>query len=322
MGQSLSRLSKTDMLRLGCGVAALVGMRLALRADCDLRTNLAYIPRHHYRGLVVWVTGASSGIGRALCEELARQGAELIITSRRADVLDELATQLLRLGARSVRVVQADLAAGGDAAEDAARRALATHGGHLDVLINNAGVSTRCSAAALEMDGVRHVMELNYFAPVAIARACLPALADSRGLIINTSSISSVVATPMRSSYCASKAALDAYFEALRYEQPRVRILTLCPGSTRTDVSINAVVPGGKTWGKRDADILHGLPPRRVAERALAAAACGINVAWVAARRELMGTRIAQYWPDVWERIAPAVFKGYAERLEQGGRPV
>eukprot|EP00171_Calliarthron_tuberculosum_P001513 IDg1513t1 len=120
MGQSLSRISKTDVLRLGCGLAALVGAHMALRADCDLRTNLAYIPRNHYRGQVVWVTGASSGIGRALCEELAQQGADLIVTSRRLDALDELAAQLLQLGARSVRVVRADLAAGGGAAEDAA----------------------------------------------------------------------------------------------------------------------------------------------------------------------------------------------------------
>lgn len=321
MGQSLSRPPPAKLLSALCGAAGALGLGLALNGDCDIWTALARTPRNHYRGKVVWVTGASSGIGRAICEELARLGAELIVTSRRQQVLDEVAAELLALGARSVRVVAADLCDGDAACEDAANRALAMHGGRLDVLINNAGVSTRSSAASLDMDGVRRVMQLNYFAPVALTCKCMGALTEANGTVINISSIASVVSTPLRSTYCASKSALDAFFTSLRYEQPRVKIITICPGSTQTQISVNAVGPGGVKWNKLDSAIANGLSPHCVADRALAAASKGIVVSWIAGKRELWGTRLAHYCPDLWMRLAPLMFKGFAEALERSAVP-
>lgn len=145
---------------------------LAARADCDIHTWLARIPRGYYKGKICWVTGASSGIGRALCVELAKRGAELMISARSEDTLLQIRDELMQLGAASVTVVPVDLTAGDEVIEKAVETALAAHGGKLDILVNNAGVSTRAAAVNLELEHVRRLFEINGTLPRATAYAC------------------------------------------------------------------------------------------------------------------------------------------------------
>ncbi len=315
MGGVASVLSRVRAVHVA-GVVVTGAVWILSRMDCDVHTWRARIKRDYYKDKVVWVTGASSGIGRAFCFKLAELQAHIIVSARNEQALNELRRELLELGARSVHVVVVDLAAGEQAVESAANSALAYHG-RLDCLVNNAGISCRGSAAALELAAVRKLIEVNFFAPVMLARVCLPALNRARGIVINTSSIASVVPTPLRSCYTASKAGLDNYFISFAYENPDVHVLSLCPGSTVSNVSRNAIAPGGTNWGKMDVAIEQGLRPERVAERALAAAACGLRQAWVAQGKELMATRIACYAPDLWARMAPKLFRGYAESLQR-----
>jgi len=234
-------------MAVASGLLGAVGSILFARGDCDVWTRLSRIPTSFYRDKVVLITGSNSGIGKAMCEVLARMQANLIISGRDEGALAALSHSLLALGARSVRVCVLDLSHGSDVVEDAARRACGMHG-RLDVLINNGGVSVRASAAELELAGVKRVMDINYFAPVALTRACLPALlrhnihrGDQGGIIINTSSIASTIALPNRSSYASSKAALERFFDAFRHENPSVHVLSLLPGRTATNLSRNAV---------------------------------------------------------------------------------
>lgn len=170
------------------GALVCIGILWALFADCDVYTRLAYIPKNFYFGKVIWITGASSGIGKSLCEQLAHLGAHLIISARNESTLESMASSLDELGASSVYVLPIDLSHGAEVVHEAASKALGYHG-RLDVLVNNAGVGTRASSAALEMDAMHRLMETNVFAPVQLARVCLPALTESRGIIINTSSM-------------------------------------------------------------------------------------------------------------------------------------
>jgi len=301
-------------MAVASGLLGAVGSILFARGDCDVWTRLSRIPTSFYRDKVVLITGSNSGIGKAMCEVLARMQANLIISGRDEGALAALSHSLLALGARSVRVCVLDLSHGSDVVEDAARRACGMHG-RLDVLINNGGVSVRASAAELELAGVKRVMDINYFAPVALTRACLPALlrhnihrGDQGGIIINTSSIASTIALPNRSSYASSKAALERFFDAFRHENPSVHVLSLLPGRTATNLSRNAVTPGSSTWGKTDAATAKGLAPERVAERGLAAAACRLQHAWVAVPLELAIIRLATYCPDLWRFIASQIF--------------
>lgn len=307
---------------IGCGtVFATLGC-LAVFGDCDLRTRFARIPRGCYAGKVVWVTGATSGIGKAFCHELARLGACLIISARREAVLNGMVAELLAVGAKSVDVVVVDLSAGAEECSRAAKAALDGHSGRMDMLINNAGVSTRASALEFEMKEVHYVMNLNFFAPVALAREVSPALLASKGTIINVSSISSWLPTPLRSTYTASKSALDRYFTSFTYENPDIHVLSLCPGSTVSNVSMNALNSAGEKWKKMDDSIANGLPAARVAERGLAAVAAGIKVAFVAQGKELVATRLAYYRPDLWAAVAPRAFAGYAQKLEEKEKEV
>lgn len=318
MGGVASVLSRIRGVHVAGAVAASSAAWMLSRMDCDVHTWRARIKRDFYKDKVVWVTGASSGIGRAFCLVLAQLQAHVIISARREDVLIELRKELLALGARSVHVVVVDLAAGEEEVVKAAKSALDYHGGRLDCLVNNAGVSSRASAASMTLPSSRKLMEINFFAPITLARQCLPALRNSNcGIIINTSSIASYIPTPWRSSYAASKAALDNYFTAFAYENADIHVLALCPGHTQSNVSLNALGPGGGTWGKMDEAIATGLPAERVAERALAAASCGIREAWVACGKELMATRIACYAPDVWARMSPKLLRDYVNELRR-----
>lgn len=308
MGQSVSKDHAAAIRVTAASLAGATALYAIFLGDCDVRTTFASIPRGYYDGKVAWVTGASSGIGRALCEALAARKAHLIISSRNATALDMLGEELKSLGARSVTPVVVDLAAGTEASEAAAASALAAHR-RLDLLFNNAGMTMRASAEELDMANVHRMMELNFFAPIALARKCIPALKETNGAIVNTSSVSSTLHVRLRSTYCASKAGLDAFFDCLRYETG-LRVISACPGPTATAVSVNAMSPDGGKWGKNDATIANGMSAERVAECTLAAVACGIEVSWVAAPRELNITRFAAYFPGTWNAISSWLARG------------
>lgn len=290
------------------GTAFGVGAYFFLKGDCDLSARVARVPHGFYRDKIIWVTGASSGIGRAICLQLASYGSHLIVSARNRDALQELALELRARGAASVHIVPVDLSEGASAVSDAVHAAYVAHG-RLDVLVNNAGIGTRAAAMHLDLDAVHKLMEVNFFAPIHCARLCAQSSAGVR-MIINTSSLASTIAVPLRSSYSASKAALERWFDSFRLEHPEIHVLSLCPGRTVSNFSRNALTPGGGAYGKMDPSTANGLSPQRVADRALAAAACGINCAWVAVPKELFAIRLATYFPGLWSLVVSKMFSG------------
>lgn len=305
MGQLVSRIG------ICVAVVVIPSVIRYIRADCDPRTRRCRVPQGYYKGKVAWITGATSGIGASLAEQLAQYGALLILSGRNGQVLETTAERL-RVYTR-VEILPFDLEWPYEDIEKVARKALELYG-TLDVLCNNAGISTRVRAANLEMKGVERVLKVDFLSQVAITRICLPTLVQRKGTIVNTSSIASMVPVPLRSSYTAAKAALDNYFTALQYENHDIHVLSARPGSTRTNVAVNAIIGDGKVFGKTDPNIQNGLHPDRVADRMLAAAACKIPTAWIAKPSELTVVRIAYYFPALWRMLA---FKS-AKRYEAG----
>ncbi|HEY5313536.1 MAG TPA: SDR family oxidoreductase [Pirellulales bacterium] len=183
----------------------------------------------------VVITGASTGIGRALAVELARQGTRLVLNARSQEKLQAAADEAVRLGASCELVV-------GDVAEDGVRRAIVqraaqTFGG-LDVLVNNAGIGAlgRFDEAAPER--LRRVLEVNFFALVEMTRLALPLLKQGQQpLVVNLSSILGHRGIPLSSEYCASKFAVRGFSESLRAELAAdgVGVLVVCPGTTKTE---------------------------------------------------------------------------------------
>lgn len=216
-----------------------------------------------FQDQVVWVTGASSGIGRATATAFAGEGAFVIISARRAASLEELAATL---GANRCLVLPVDVV-DADARNEAVRIALAWKG-KVDVLVNNAGVSQRSRALDTTEAAARAIMDVNFFAPVELSRAVLPSMiARQSGQIVVVSSVTGHVATPMRSTYAASKHAVQGYFDALRAElhDTGVDVTIIAPGFIATDITKSAVTADGSPLGKMEEDTAGGMPPDRCA---------------------------------------------------------
>lgn len=197
------------------------------------------------------VTGASSGIGRALALELARGGARLIVTARREKRLAELASEIQTLG-REVHCVA------GDITEPPVReRLMATARDRwdgLDLLINNAGVGAIGPFAAASPDRMRRVMEVNFFAPVETTRLAIPLLRQgTTPMIVNVGSVLGHRGIPKKSEYCASKFALHGWTDSLRCElaADRIDVLLVSPSTTQSEFFDRVLEANGElAWRK------------------------------------------------------------------------
>src|SRR5437762_6350354 len=168
-----------------------------------------------FRGKVVWITGASSGIGEALARRFASAGARLILSSRREDELNRVAR--LCAGAASISVLPLDLSKP-DSMPDAVQWVIA-RAGAVDVMVHNAAVGQRSFAADTDYGIDELIMRTNYLGPVALTKAILPAMrARRQGQFIVVSSVLGKFGLPGRSAYCASKHALHGFFDTMRAE--------------------------------------------------------------------------------------------------------
>jgi short-subunit dehydrogenase len=199
------------------------------------------MPKRDIQGSRAIVTGASSGIGRAVARELARQGARLIITARREDRLKELADEIAGTTATAVTRDRVDWVAGD--ISDAAVRAKAidlarSRYGGLDILVNNAGVGATGLFEDAGPERLRRIMEVNFFALAEMTRLALPLLKQGRRpILVNVSSILGRRGVPHNSEYAASKFAVQGFSESIRAELVRhgIDVLVVSPGTTETE---------------------------------------------------------------------------------------
>jgi short-subunit dehydrogenase len=205
------------------------------------------------------VTGASSGIGRALAIELARHGVDLVLLARREDRLAEVAQEISALGRRAL-LVAGDVtdATVRQRALDAARQEL----GGLDILVNNAGVAAHGRFADADPNRIRPIFEVNFFAAVELIRESIPLLRQgARPIIVNIGSILGERGAPHKSEYSASKFALHGFSEAVRPELARlgIDVLVVAVGPTQTE-HFDALLEG-------TAELPWGDPPRMPSDK-------------------------------------------------------
>ncbi len=259
-----------------------------------------------FSGQVVWITGASSGIGEATARAFAAEGARLVLSSRRPDELERVRRSCARPDDHAV--VPLDLARSGTF--PAAVEAVLLRFGQIDLLINNGGVSQRALAAATTAGVERALMEVDYFGPVALTKAVLPAmLARRSGHLVVVSSVMGYVGTPGRSTYAAAKHALHGYFDSLRAEVWRdgIKVTLVCPGYVRTAISANALGPRGGQHGRTDPTHLTGIAPERCAAALVRGVARGHREVYVG------GWEIAGIY---LQRFAPALFARIVRRMK------
>lgn len=205
-----------------------------------------------FKHQVVWITGASSGIGEGLAQVFHKEGAEIVLSARREAELERVKA-LCRAGPGAVHVVPFDVI---DAvAREAASRRVYEIAGNVDILVNNAGISQRSLGKDTDMSVDRRIMEVDYFAPIALTKLVLPRMiARKKGHLVVTSSVAGKYGVPMRTAYCAAKHALHGYFDTLRLELApyNIRICLLVIAGIRSEVSRHALTGDGGVWGKDD----------------------------------------------------------------------
>ncbi len=253
-----------------------------------------------FRDRRIWITGASSGIGRAMALAFVAGGARVVLSARRREVLEQVRAESARPAA--VQIITLDQADLGGAAT-AATLALVPYGG-LDVVVLNGGISQRSLAMETTIEVDQQLMLVNYLSNVAMIKAILPALvAQPAAQIAVISSLVGVIGSPYRSGYAASKHALHGFFDSLRAELPEhVGVTMICPGFVQTDVSVNALTGDGSALGTMDDAQARGLSADRFAERALAAIAARRREVYIAGP-ERRAIWLQRFFPGVLARM-------------------
>ncbi len=227
----------------------------------------------YYRRKIVLITGATSGIGRALGESLSRAGAHVVFTGRRAELAGEIADALARQGdsAEAMKLDVTDAAAVQAVVDEVCRR----HG-RLDLLFNNAGMTTVGEVLDLQLDDWRQVIDVNLLGTLHGIHAAYPIMARQRsGQIVNLASLAGLIGYPANTPYAAVKAAIVTLSYSLRVEAEAygVKVNVVCPGYVETEIfSASRVV-------QADKDRLQHRPPFKTLSAEAAAKIILVGVA-------------------------------------------
>ncbi|WP_372774280.1 SDR family oxidoreductase [Mangrovibacterium sp.] len=196
---------------------------------------------------VVIITGASSGIGKALAFEFASKGAKLVLAARRLDMLEQLKQEI---NTTEVLIQPTDVSKEDDCQaliEQAVR-----HFGRIDILVNNAGISMRAIFEEVELDVLRKLMDVNFWGTVYCSKYALPHLLKTKGSLVGIISIAGYVGLPGRTGYSASKFAIRGFLDTIRIENLKkgLHVLVAAPGFTASEVRKAALTASGSNQGE------------------------------------------------------------------------
>ncbi len=216
---------------------------------------------------IVWITGASSGIGEALAYEFSTKKCHIILTARNEERLEEVKDVCERKGG-VCRIIPADLT---DSAiiPGLVKEAVQAFG-PVNIFINNAGMSQRSLAKDTPIEIDRKMMELNFFSGIHMIKELLPGMIkNGGGHIVAISSVVGKYGFPLRSAYSASKHAMQGFFETLNAElfHENIKTTIVSPGRIKTNISINAITKDGSKYGKMDKGQAKGMDVQKAAKK-------------------------------------------------------
>ncbi len=255
-----------------------------------------------FKDKVIWITGASSGIGEALAFELAKKEARLILSARREVELKRVGT-LTRLPELDLMILPFDLNNTTNASGLAAQ--IINKFGRIDILVNNGGYSQRSAALDTSVEIDRQIMEVNYFSAVSLTKAVLPYMKRQKGgQIIVISSITGKFGFYLRSSYSAAKHALQGFFESLRLETETlgIKVLIVCPGKIKTNVSINAITSSGESHNKMDESHENAMSAEQCAKQIISGLLNNKEEIYVGGKEILM-IKIKRFLPKLFSKL-------------------
>lgn len=258
-----------------------------------------------FNNAVVWITGASSGIGEALAREFSKQGAKLILTARRKDRLEKLAQEL---GTEKTKILPLDLE-NFSQAEEWVTAALSFFG-TIDVLVNNAGVSQRALSEKMPFSLDQKMVNVDLLSPIALTKALLPHFISKKsGRIIVTSSLMAYLELPGNASYACVKHGINGYFYSLRYELKKYNILVqvLEPGFVKTEVTLNALTASGKPYAKMESTHANAMSAEKFSKKAMKAILSG-KVEIQIAGKERLAVWVKRFFPCVYRWLIETLF--------------
>lgn len=266
-------------------------------------------------GKTAWITGASSGIGEALARAFVGSGGAAILSGRNVAELERVAQES---GAPDRCLILPFDTLDYSRLPDMVEAAIAFRG-HVDVLVNNAGISQRSLAVDTDFSVYQKIVDVDLLAPIALTQALLPhLLARGSGQLVMISSVAGKAGIPMRTAYCAAKHGLVGYADALRSEVAGqgVKVLVVAPGSVRTNVSRNALNADGSVRGVSDAAIDNGIDPDNVAQIIWDAVAKGKREIVIAEGMEANIPVLRAQDPEkLFDMVEAMVAAGYVQKM-------
>ncbi len=215
----------------------------------------------------VVITGASSGIGKALAQEMAKRGANIVLAARQYVTLCEITAELEKEYGVKALAVQADVSKEEDC-EALVKQTILTFG-KLDVLINNAGLSMRALFKDLDLSVLKDLMDVNFWGTVYCTKYALPEILKTTGSIVAVSSIAGYRGLPGRTGYSSSKFAMNGFMESLRTEllKTGVHVMVACPGFTTSNIRVAALSQDGTAHGETSMEEGKMMSAEEVAQR-------------------------------------------------------
>uniref|UniRef100_A0A0B7A445 Dehydrogenase/reductase SDR family member 7 n=1 Tax=Arion vulgaris TaxID=1028688 RepID=A0A0B7A445_9EUPU len=276
-------------------------------------------------GKVVWITGASSGIGENISYWLAKAGCRLVLTARPADLkdLERVKQRCLEIGKVSkqdVLILPVDVVAF-ETHKSAVKQVLENFK-KIDILINNAGKSQRAMWTDVHLDIDRELFDINVLGPVSLTQEVLPHMLERKqGHVVVTSSLAGKLGSPNSRSYTGAKLGVAGYFECLRTEmgEHNIDVTIICPGPTFTNILMEAATgkPGevlGRTMNKNE----KRMPAERCSYLYCVAIANKLYEAWISQHPILTTAYIAQYFPDLSRWLWKSYGMKHMEKMREG----
>jgi dehydrogenase/reductase SDR family member 7B len=259
-----------------------------------------------YKNKVVWITGASSGIGEALAYEFANMKVNLVLSGRNTGELERVGKKCKEMAVQYF-LCPLDLSMP-PSIQQAVEQVIARFG-RVDFLVNNGGISQRSRIIDTNIEVDRRIMEVNYFGSVILTKALLPIMIKNGGGHITViSSVSGKFSVPVRSAYSASKHALHGFFDTLRLElaEKNIKVTIICPGRIRTNVSINALEGDGRKHGVMDTGQEKGMPVEKCARKIMRAIHHNRREVHIGFAESFLA-EVRRFWPWLFFQIAKRV---------------
>ena len=250
---------------------------------------------------IIWITGASSGIGEALALAFNALGNKVILSARRIEKLEQVAQKCPF--PEKVRILELDLNESARM-QDRVMEALGLFG-PIDLLINNAGISQRSLIADTDMTVYKKLMDVNYLGTIALSKALLPHfIQHKKGHYVTVTSLMGKFGSPLRSGYCAAKHALHGFFDVMRMEHEKdgVKVTMICPGFVQTEIARNALTGDGSAQKVQDQATANGLSTEAFADKLIRAVEKEKFEAYIG-RGEVKGVYLKRFFPKLLHRV-------------------